>query len=168
MSLLSIFRIPARAPAGRPSAGLWALPLLAALSCLPPAPATADDLTPKAAAKVMAKAGYFGIGGVTHDRNFYYAAAISPGHRRVRVTVDATSGRIVAVVPLRGSGAPPPVPALESQAPLPVIRAPAPRAPTPYTPPPAIHPVGRIQYPFDSAGHLQPGYCRFQKVAPGC
>jgi len=140
------------------------------LASLSAGSAIADPLTPKAAQKVMAKAGYSGVGGVTHDGRFYYAAAVSPDHRRVRVTVDADSGKIVAVVPLRGAGAPPPAPVRQSQAPLPEIRAPAPPALAPYQPPPPVRPVGRTQYPFNSNGQLQPGWCRFRSTAnaPGC
>ena len=88
-------------------------------------PALADTLTPKAAIRVMTQAGYSGIGGVTHDLNFYYAAAVDAKRRRVRVTVDDQSGKIVAVVPLRGSGAA-----------LPARRSPRmPRSPAISTPP---------------------------------
>jgi hypothetical protein len=140
-----------------------------ALSGAVPSPALADGLTSRAAMRVMAKAGYSGIGGVTHDGNFYYAAGLGPDGRRVRVTVDGRSGKIAAVVPLRGSGAAPPSPVLRPQAAQAPIKAPpVPRQFPPYQPPPAVHPVGQTQYPFNSAGHLQPGYCRFQTVAPGC
>jgi hypothetical protein len=171
MTLFSSFRNFGRRPSGGfSSAGGWAFSLLVGLSALSLTPARADTLTPKAAMKVMAQAGYSGVGGVIHDKNFYYAAAMSPRHRRVRVTVDADTGKIVAVVPLRGSGAPPVVPALQSQAPLPVIRAPAAPTLAPYEPPPAVRPVGRTQYPFNSAGQIQPGWCRFHSTsnAPGC
>jgi hypothetical protein len=38
----------------------------------------------------------------------------------------------------------------------------------PYQPPLPPHPVGVIQYPFNSMGHLQQGWCRYQANAPGC
>ena len=134
-------------------------------------PALADALTPKQAMHVMTQAGYSGIGGVTHDRNFYYAAAIDAKRKRVRVTVDDETGRIVAVVPLRGSGTAGIVtPSKTEQAGVaPITAAPPPHAMfSPYQAPKPPHPIGVIQYPFNSAGQLQPGWCRFQANAPGC
>lgn len=132
-------------------------------------PALADTLTPKAAIRVMTQAGYSGIGGVTHDRNFYYAAAVGPQRKRVRVTVDDQTGKIVAVMPLRGSGAPPVIPPLKSDVALaPIVPKPVPTLFPPYQRPKPPHPIGVIQYPFNSAGQLQPSWCRFQANAPGC
>ncbi|GLS17614.1 hypothetical protein GCM10007874_06290 [Labrys miyagiensis] len=134
-------------------------------------PALADALTPKQAIRVMTQAGYSGIGGVTHDRNFYYAAAIDAKRKRVRVTVDGETGKIVAVVPLRGSGTAGIVtPSQTEQAGVaPITAAPPPRMMfPPYQAPKPPHPIGVIQYPFNSAGQLQPGWCRFQANAPGC
>jgi hypothetical protein len=135
-------------------------------------PTLADTLTPKAAIRVMTQAGYSGIGGVTHDLNFYYAAAIDPKRKRVRVTVDDETGKIVAVMPLRGSGAAPVPPRLNSDAALgPIAPQPsAPRVVPYYIPPKPAHPVGVIQYPFNSAGQVQPNWCRFRTTAnaPGC
>ncbi len=132
-------------------------------------PALADALTPKAAIQAMTQAGYSGIGGVTHDSNFYYAAAIDPKRKRVRVTVDDQTGKIVAVVPLRGSGAMVVLPPLKSDEALaPIVPPPIPRLFPPYQRPRPPHPVGVIQYPFNSAGQLQPGWCRYRANAPGC
>ena len=147
-----------------------ALVVLGYVLMTPSSPAIADAFTPKDAVRVMVKAGYSGIGGVTHDENFYYAAAISPDRKRVRVTVDENSGKIVAVVPLHiGAGAPPVVAPLQSDAPLQkIVPKPVPMLFPPYQPPTPPHPVGVIQYPFNSAGRLQPTWCRFQANAPGC
>ncbi|CAM5775857.1 hypothetical protein LMIY3S_05235 [Labrys miyagiensis] len=135
------------------------------------APGLADTLTPKQAIRVMTQAGYSGIGGVTHDRNFYYAAALDAKGKRVRVTVDEGTGKVVAVMPLRGSGTAGIVAPLPSeQAGVPSIKAaPPPRMMfQPYQAPKPPHPVGVIQYPFNAAGQLQPGWCRFHANAPGC
>ena len=149
-----------------PACGIASFLLAAALAT---SPALADSLTPKQAIQVMVKAGYAGIAGVTHDKNFYYAAAISPDRKRVRVTVDEDSGKIVAVMPLVLGGSAPPAPVLKSDAPLPTIHytMPPPMF-APYQPIAPPHPVGVIQYPFNSAGKLQPAWCRFHANAPGC
>ena len=44
----------------------------------------------------LAAAGYSGVGGVTRSGPYYFAAAISPRGRRVRVGVDGRSGEIAA------------------------------------------------------------------------
>ena len=136
-------------------------------------PALADAMTPKQAIRVMTQAGYSGIGGVTHDRNFYYAAALDARRKRVRVTVDEDSGKIVAVVPLRGAGTPeivtPSQTTTRQAGVAPITAAPPPHMMfSPYQAPKPPHPIGVIQYPFNSAGQLQPGWCRFQANAPGC
>ncbi len=134
------------------------------------APALADTLTPKAAIQVMTQAGYSGIGGVTHDKNFYYAAAIGPKRKRVRVTVDDQTGKIVAVVPLRSGSAALvlPQPPQSQEAMAPITPKPVKTLFPPYIRPKPPHPVGVIQYPFNSAGQLQPGWCRYSANAPGC
>lgn len=144
--------------------------LAAALAMLAAAPALADTLTPKAAIRVMAQAGYSGIGGVTHDLNFYYAAAIDAQRRRVRVTVDDQSGKIVAVVPLRGSGsALPAAQGLRPMAPLQKVEIkPVPRIVPLEQRPPALRTYGRYAYPYNSNGQLTPSWCRYRQIAPGC
>lgn len=133
-------------------------------------PALADTLTPKAAIRVMTQAGYSGIGGVTHDLNLYYAAAVDAKRRRVRVTVDDQSGKIVAVVPLRGSGAA--LPASQALRPMPPLQKteikPVPRIVPLTVPPPALRTPGRYAYPLNSRGQLTPGWCRYRQIAPGC
>jgi len=106
---------PSPLPLSRPGEGrraAWGglILCLAALLVLPAVPARAD-VTAREAMQVMAKAGYWGIGGVTRDDPYYYAAAVGPGRKRVRVTVDARSGRIVKVMALpRGAGSVTPAP----------------------------------------------------------
>lgn len=133
-------------------------------------PALADTLTPKAAIRAMVQAGYSGIGGVTHDLNFYYAAALDGKRRRVRVTVDDESGKIVAVVPLRGSGAALPAPSKLSPMP-PLQEVEIHRVPQVVpltTSPPTVRMPGRYSYPFNSNGQLTPAWCRYRQIAPGC
>lgn len=133
-------------------------------------PALADTLTPKAAMRAMTQAGYSGVGGVTHDLNFYYAAAVDAKRRRVRVTVDDQTGKIVAVVPLRGSGAALPAgTSLRPMAPLQKVEIkPVPRIVPLNRPPPALRTPGRYAYPLNSNGQLTPGWCRYRQIAPGC
>lgn len=139
------------------------------------AAAFADTLTPKQAIRAITQAGFAGVGGVTHDRNFYYAAAVDAKNKRkrVRVTLDDQTGKIVAVVPLARGGAALVNPPSTSNAAIPrVDAAPQPRmAYPPYQAPNPSHPVGQVQYPFNTLGtRLQPGYCQFRRNAnaPGC
>ena len=67
-----------------------------AVSLLVGAMATAEAVSPRQAIQIMQKAGYSGIGGVSRSKGAYIAAAISPRGKRVRVSVDAGTGAIVA------------------------------------------------------------------------
>jgi len=71
-----------------------------AASLLVGAMATAEAVSPKQAIRIMQKAGYSGIGGVSRAKGTYIAAAIAPGGKRVRVSVDAGTGAIVRVADL--------------------------------------------------------------------
>ncbi len=154
----------------RTKSAISGLMLAGAFMGLAAAPALADTLTPKAAIRAMTQAGYSGIGGVTHDLNFYYAAAIDAKRRRVRVTVDDQTGKIVAVSPLRGGGAAlPAAQALRPMAPLQKLEIkPVPRIVPLEQRPPALRTYGRYAYPYNSNGQLTPSWCRYRQIAPGC
>jgi hypothetical protein len=131
-----------------------------------------DIVSKKQAVRAMQDAGYWGIGGATFNDPYYFAAAMSPQGKRVRVTVDARSGKIVRVSALaRGAGAvvpdqaPPQVyvpPRIEAQGPQPPA--------TPYyQPPQAPRAIGVPHYPFAADGRTPAwGWCRFRANAPNC
>jgi hypothetical protein len=140
---------------------------LAALLALPVVPARAD-VTPRQAMQAMTKAGYWGIGGVTHDDPYYYAAAVGPGRKRVRITVDARSGKIVNVMALpRGAGAVTPMPGRTALPAVPEVEVRTnPIPPRDYYHAPNTTPaIGTVPAPGTAAWVKAPPRCR---VLPGC
>jgi hypothetical protein len=126
-------------------------------------------VTPRQAIEAMQKAGYWGIGGVTRSGNYYYAAAMSPAKKRVRVSVDARTGEIVRVAATRrgaGSVTPETPPSrsfegarIESDPSLPT---------TAYQPPGPRRRIGVRSYPYNSYNQPARNWCRYSANAPGC
>jgi len=128
------------------------------------------DVTPRQAIKAMQTAGYSGIGGVTRSQDFYYAAALTAKGKRVRVTVDANTGRVVNVGALpRGAGSVTPLPEPSTEGfNAPRITVPPVAQRNYYQPPPPTRRVGIPNYPYNSYRQPTPGYCRYTANGPGC
>ena len=130
-------------------------------------------VTPKQAIQAMTKAGYWGIGGVTRNDPFYFAAAMSPDKKRVRVAVDVKSGAVVNVTPLaRGAGALTPTAssaaALSYQPPR-IEATGVVQTRDPYVGQVPTRVIGRRYSPWNSAGNAPaPLNCRYSAYAPGC
>jgi hypothetical protein len=133
-----------------------------------------NAISSKEAIKAMVAAGYSGVGGVTRNDPYYFAAAISPEGKRVRVAVDVRTGQVVKVTALpRGAGSvtpseslPPTVGNYDQE---PVI-APPTVAETGdyYQPPGPRRRIGVKNYPYNSYNQPARGWCRYQAAAPGC
>ena len=130
-------------------------------------------VTPTQAIETMAKAGYWGIRGVTRSGPFYFAAAMSADKVRIKIAVHAETGAIATVTPLaRGAGAlTATVTAAAAQSAQP------PRIKTmrlvqtrdPYVGKVPTRVIGRRYYPWNSAGGAPaPLNCRYSAYAPGC
>jgi len=142
--------------------------LAAALSVA--SPVLADPVSPKQAIRIMQKAGYSGIGGVTLSRGNYVAAAIGRNGKRVRVSVDADSGSIVRVAAFpRGAGSITPQATRQGSYEPPRIGTRAPDQPDYYQAPRAPSAIGVRNYPWraDQTGPAQ-AWCRYRANAPGC
>jgi hypothetical protein len=142
-----------------------------AASLLLGATATAEAVSPKQAIRIMQKAGYSGIGGVSRARGNYVAAAIAPGGKRVRVSVDAGTGAIVRVAAFpRGAGSITPQTRRRVPYVPPRIEARTPDANFDYYHAPrAPRAVGVTNYPWraDRSGPAA-AWCRYRANAPGC
>lgn len=148
---------------------------LAALAlALTISPSLAGDIigtvTPKQAITSMQNAGYWGIGGVTRNDPFYFAAAMSPDKKRVRVAVDVNSGEVVKVTPLApGAGSTTAFADVPSTYAPPTIEATQLPATGAYYHPPGPHKrIGVRSYPYNSSGQPASIWCRYQANAPGC
>ena len=144
--------------------------LVAGLALLLTAGTTlADMMTPRAAQRSMAAAGYSGVGGVTRSGPYYFAAAISPRGRRVRVGVDGRSGEIASVVAIRPGGSlTPETPAPKAFQPPRIDAQMPPLLFDPYIPPSTTKPIGAPTFPFpEGFGRELPENCRFMHPV-GC
>jgi hypothetical protein len=137
------------------------------------APAGAAEfnaVSSKEAIRAIVGAGYSGVGGVTRNDPYYFAAAISPAGKRVRVAVDIRTGAIANVTPLpRGAGSL----AVTGGAPSSFEGARVEAQPLPANsyyrrPPPVNRRIGVPSYPYNSYNKPAPLWCRDNGFAPGC
>jgi hypothetical protein len=136
---------------------------------LPAAAAESAVISSKDALRAIAKAGYSGAGGVTRNDPYYFAAAISPKGRRVRVAVDIRTGAIASVTPLpRGAGSVTPAPETPRDYDAPRIIAPTVTGGHYYHPPNYGRAVGRTYYPWTHDLKPAPTWCRYNANAPNC
>ena len=147
---------------------LFCLAVAAVLAGLPEA---AQAVSGKEAIRIMNKAGYSGIGGVTRSKGLFIAAADTSSGKRVRVSVDADTGAIVRVAPFpRGAGSvtPPVVRRRGYVAPRIQARAPTTQFPY-YHAPGAPRAIGVRTYPWKADGSgPAAAWCRYRANAPGC
>jgi hypothetical protein len=149
--------------------------LLLALLVTLASPAAAEEtvISPKEAIRTMVAAGYSGIGGVTRDDPYYFAAAIDSTGKPVRIAVDVHSGKISKVMRrARGAGSVTPMPDIVPDEPSshdgPRIQT-NPIVGQNYAPPPPRHyRAGVRSYPWNSYNRPAAGWCRYQAYAPGC
>jgi hypothetical protein len=149
------------------------LPVLLALTCVSPvAAAEFNAVSSKEAIRAMVAAGYSGVGGVTRNDPYYFAAAISPEGKRVRVAVDVRTGEVVKVTALpRGAGSVTPPQSLPPTLPSydpPRIAAPTVEGGNYYHPPGPRKRIGVTNYPWNSNNQPARGWCKYQAAAPGC
>lgn len=147
---------------------LLAAALLAGTAGAAPA---AQRITPHQALQLISRAGYTGVGGVAREGGRYYAAALSPEGRRVRVTVDAASGRIIDATPLpRGAGAVTPntPPRAAYQPPRLMPQSSVPVGGDFYQPPGPNRAIGVVPRPGTPEWLNAPVYCRSRPNQPGC
>ena len=140
------------------------------VAALPAAAGEFNAISSKDALRAIAAAGYSGVGGVTRNDPYYFAAGISPEGKRVRIAVDVRSGAIATVTPLaRGAGATIPQPGGVQSYNAPRIQS-APTIDLPgYQGQPARKGIGVSNYPWtsDNSGPA-PSYCRYRSWGPGC
>jgi hypothetical protein len=143
--------------------------VLLALPALPAGAAEFNAVSSKDAMRAIAAAGYSGVGGVTRNDPYYFAAAISPDGRRVRIAVDVRSGAIASVTPLpRGAGSITAVPQAPPSYDQPRIGALEVPDRNYYHPPQYGREVGRRYYPWTHDFKPAPGWCRYSASAPNC
>jgi len=132
--------------------------------------AQADTITPKAALRAIATAGYSGAGGVRLSGNYYFATALTAKGKKVRIGVDARTGTLASVVPLRrGAGSlTPPAPGYRTFVPPRIDMAPPPPMADPYVPPDDTRPIGAPYRPFTPSGRPVPPLCRYNPNGPDC
>jgi hypothetical protein len=149
------------------------VPVLLALACVSSATAAEfNAVSSKDAIKAMVAAGYSGVGGVTRNDPYYFAAAISPEGKRVRVAVDVRTGEVVKVTALpRGAGSVTPPESLPSTLQSydpPRIVAPTVEGGDYYQPIGPRRRIGVRYYPWNSNNQPARGWCKYQAAAPGC
>jgi len=142
---------------------------LLVLAAWPAAAAEFNAISSKDALQAIAKAGYSGVGGVTRNDPYYFAAAISPEGKRVRVAVDVRSGAIASVTPLpRGAGAVTAYPEVPPSYDQPRIEAPTVASRDYYHPPAYGREVGKRYYPWTHDFKPAPTWCKYNASAPSC
>ena len=132
--------------------------------------ARAETITPRAALQAISAAGYGGAGGVTLSGNYYFATALTRKGKKVRIGVDARSGTVTSVEPLRrGAGAvTPPAPGYRTFVSPRIEMAPSPPMADPYVPPDDSRPIGAPYRPFTPSGQPVSPLCRYNPNGPGC